>query len=222
MRVCALTILLAWMVSNPKIGTAQAPAGYHLGPAVFLPDSARDVLAGGRFRITVQRQIRDTQSRRLLELAERLFPDTSLISRDAAKETQPPAIQRLQQAAQLPGERWWWDNFDAVLTPYAVTGAAVKYYRERIYDRASSDNPFTFSQPVPLHQGEFAYRATVERIDARANNGATYVARLRLSWNYWCGMLCAVTFDATRNVFFGADGTPIRVEGDGKPMLAVS
>jgi hypothetical protein len=218
-RWLALISTLPFATSS---GVAQAPPGYYVGERAFLPTSSREILSDGRFRITIERQVTDSFQRRLLDLAERLFPDTAGINVAAAKELRPPVKERLAAAALFEGERWWWDRVDGVLTPYALTGAAVRYYRDRIYERASGDNPFTFMQPVPVHRGELEYIATVEAVEPGQAGGASFVVRLRLGWNYWCGMLCAVGFSAAREVFFDAEGAVLRVESDGKPMVVMS
>lgn len=220
MKAIIVLAVVACAVVSPI--HAQAPRGYYVGASVFLPDSAREVLTDGRFQITIVRVAADSFEAKLLLLAERLFPDTAAFGPLAARETRPIVVSRLKAAAAAPGNRWWWDDYDDVWTPYAITGTAVQYYRQRIHDRAATGNPFASRTNPPSHQGEFSYRARVERLSPSLNAGASFVVRMELSWDYWCGLLCAVGFGAERRVFFTADGIPLRVEGDGKPMVVVS
>jgi hypothetical protein len=200
---------------------AQAPAGYHLGELLQLPDSLREVRAEGRFRAEIVRTARDPGEVQLIESAERLTPDRITILRADSGETRGPLLESLSRAAAVPGDRWWYTAFDSTWTPFAVTGAAVTYYLGRL--RVLSERDGLFAEKLPAgaakHHGELRYTASVSRADSA---GVAYVVHLTLRWSYWCGMLCAMHFEQTRLVLFDAAGKIIRVQGDGKPSVIVS
>jgi hypothetical protein len=88
--------------------SAQVPTGYYQGPSSPLPDSLREVRAGGRFTISIIRTAADAFERELLHHAEGLFPPRRLIEGAAAEQTELGHIQALTEAANVPGDRWWW------------------------------------------------------------------------------------------------------------------
>ena len=191
-----LRVLLALVACMPSTSAAQSqlPAGYFLAKHTPLPDSLIESRAGGSFRIEVVRIAADSAARRALVLAESVFPNAEVIEHAAAQETLDAVQKRLQAAAQLRGPRWWWDDFDAVLTPYAITAAAVDYYVTRVRARSEEPNPFAaFSEGRP-HNGAFSYRATVTAAPSDGPTSHGHIVRMTLHWSYWCGMLCAVSF----------------------------
>jgi hypothetical protein len=211
--------------------SAQAPPGYHLGAAVTVPDSLVEVLADGRFRATVARSARTTRERALIATAERLYPDAATLlgsARDSAYRerlvgtasgTPERPYKVAPRAAGNPADRWWVDQFDATWLPFAVTGAAVDYYLNRLRDIAAGRGPFEYSPGQQPDNGTFEYRATLRR---GTEPGVAYVVEMRISWDYWCGMLCAMSFTHTRSVSFDANGRVLRIAGDGHPSVGVS
>lgn len=209
---------------------AQVPSGYHVGSAIALPDTVNEVWAQGEFRIAVQRVARTSQERRLMAIAERLYPDTSFIlghARDTGHRARLDSASRGSfargyrippRAAGHPSERWWFDDFDATWLPYALTSGAVDYYVGRLRDLAARAQ----SVPEPdnsAFSGLFTYSATIR---ATQEHGAAYVVELSMSWEYYCGMLCALAFTHRRSVWFDERGNVIRIEGDGPPQTIVS
>jgi hypothetical protein len=221
--------LLVACVLGPSAG-AQ-PSGYHVGAAVLLPDSLVEVLAGGRFRASVLRVAENANDARLIAVAERLYPTPDAI---IASATTPSERNRLlatvagvpldtlkvpQRAAGTPADRWWLDEFDDTWIPFAVTADAVDYYLGRLRDYAAGRSPFGFSATDGTDHGALSYTA---RIVPSSEPGIARIVELRLQWNYWCGMLCAMEFIHTRRVFFDTAGRPVRVEGDARPTVVVS
>ena len=220
----SLVVLLAVVLGAPRAvaGQSSVPAGYFLAPPTLLPDSLVESRTGGLFRIEVLRVAPDSGARRALILAESVFPEAARIEEMATRETLAAVKERLQEAARLSGPRWWWDEFDEVLTPYAVTGAAVEYYLARIRSRSDGPNPFVKVSEGRAHNGTFSYRASVSPAPINGVAAGGHVVRLTLRWHYWCGMLCAVTFGANREVVISKDGRVLEVRGDGRPLLIVS
>ena len=211
--------------------SAQAPAGYHVGAGVVIPDTLLQVFSGGRFRATVLRSARTPKERELLSLAERLYPDPETLlatARDSAERNKLVAMapgraiepyRVAPRVAGSPSDRWWLDSFDATWLPFAVSGGAVDYYLGRLSDFAAGHNQFGFSATDGSDHGAFDYRATVR---AGSEVGIAYVVDLRITWDYWCGSLCAVSFTHTRTVWFDSQGKAVRLTGDGRPNVGVS
>ena len=211
--------------------SAQAPAGYHVGAAVTVPDSLIEVLAGGRFRSTVIRLARTARERELIATAERLYPNAATLLgsvRDSAfREGLAAMASGVSQgpyrvpprSAGNPADRWWTDHFDDTWLPFAVTGAAVDYYLNRLRDIAAGRGSFSYSPAEPPDSGTFYYRVTIRR---GKQPGVTHVVEMQMGWEYWCGTLCAMSFDHTRSVSFDANGRIVRIVGDRQPSVGVS
>jgi hypothetical protein len=191
----------------------------HLGAVTVLPDSVGERWAGGRVTILVARTAHDTTERRLLETAERLFPQRSAIEREASAITGAGHVRAFAQAAALPGDRWWWREWDTVLLPYALTGATVEHYLARVRALGTGRNPFAAFDSAGTLQASFQYRAAVERAPAP---GVAYRVTLRMHYQLYCGPLCALDVTKDRAVEFDAAGTVLRVTGDGPPSYVVS
>jgi hypothetical protein len=142
---------------------------------------------------------------------ERLAATAAGVSHEAFRV--PP------RAAGNPADRWWLDAFDATWIPYAVTGGAVNYYLGRLRDLAAGRGQFTYAPGERPDHGTFEYQATVR---PGTEPGVAHVVELRISWDYWCGMLCAMSFTHTRSVSFDAKGAVVRISGDGPPAVGVS
>lgn len=99
------------------------------------------------------------------------------------------------------------------------TAAAVEYYVKRLRDLAAGQGQFVYAPGEPPDEGSFNYVATVQ---PTTESVATHVVELKISWEYGCGMLCALSFTHSRKVWFDAKGAVIRITGDGRPMVVVS
>lgn len=199
---------------------AQLPPGYYAGHAPSLPDSLHETYLQGRFTISIVRLARDSVERVLLARAEGLMPSADSIEKAAAADPfrGPGAIAAFKKAKEMAGERWWWHDFDNVLLPYALTGSAVLHYVERVRALAGGPNPFGGRNQAVAHRASIEYTAAVE------SRGAVGVRRVRMQvrFSFYCGPLCALSFNHSRIVEFDATGMPIRVEGDGPPSYIVS
>jgi hypothetical protein len=228
---CELIAVLA-SVAWANLAAGQMPQGYHLGTPSAAPDTLVEVLANGRFRSTIRRNWRSDEERQLISTAERLYSDTDVllaIARDAKE------LDRLKTTASgvlsggrpnapprpagNPMDRWWYDDFDNTWLPFAVTGAAVDYYLGRIRDIAAGRGQFTYARGQTADRATFEYTASARR-DTSA--GRAYVVELRLTWTYWCGPLCAVSFTHTRTVSFDRTGAVVGITGDARPHVIVS
>ncbi len=225
--------LRLWLVVAYVVGASASaqPAGYHVGAAVVLPDSLLEVLARGRFRASVLRVAANANDAHLIAAAEQLYPtpDAIIATATTAEERNRllataagvplTPLKVPQRTAGSPTDRWWLDSFDETWIPFAVTAGAVDYYLGRLYDYAAGRSPFGFSATDGADHGSLSYTA---RVAPSSELGVARIVELQLQWEYWCGMLCAMEFIHTRRVFFDAAGRAVRVEGDGRPEVAVS
>ena len=219
MRTKHLATLLVAILWGPVTGLAQLPPGYTLGSPSHLPDTLREIRSNGRFEIWITRGFRDSVQRRFVVLAERLIPPAAAIEQAAAQVTGEGHVRAFAAAARLPGQRWWWREWDTVLLPYAVTGAAVEHYVERVRALSGQPNPFSAGPRATQHTASVHYGTSVEE---GPEVGVAYRVHLRVDFNFWCGGLCALSFNHTRTVDFDAAGGVLSVRGDEPPMYTVS
>lgn len=71
------------LIATTSIRAQTLPTAYHLGTAVALPDSLDEVFAAGRFTAVVRRAVADPEDRRLIDLAERIYPNQEIILQSA-------------------------------------------------------------------------------------------------------------------------------------------
>jgi hypothetical protein len=221
-------LVVAYVVG---VSASAQPAGYHVGAAVVLPDSLVEVLARGRFRASVLRVAVNANDARLIAAAEQLYPTPDAIIATATNADERNRLLATgtgvslhtlkvpQRAAGSPADRWWLDAFDETWIPFAVTAGAVDYYLGRLHDYADGRSPFGFSATDGADHGSLSYTA---RVVPSSEPGVARVVELQLRWEYWCGMLCAMSFTHIRRVFFDAAGRAVRIDGDERPEVIVS
>lgn len=213
-------LILAWF-GGLSSAAAQVPAGYYLGEPVSLPDSLVETHHDGRFTLRVVRTAANEAERDLIVRAERLFPEASRIQAAANAHVlsgnwNSARPNPVVEAAALPGQRWWWREWDPVLLPYALTGAAAEHYITKLRELSAGPNPFAQHNPGVQHRASLEYTARV----ARSGTGTT--VHLRMQWSFSCGSLCALRFSHEREVVFDATGNITAVRGDRPPSIVVS
>jgi hypothetical protein len=215
-----LQLLFALLViAAPGAVHAQLPAGYIRGDSVaLLPDTLRESLIGGRFRISVTREAGSTTERHLIATAESLIPPKDSIEAAASKLTGSGWVRGFADARLRQGPRWWWREWNGIWLPYAVTGEAIAEYIRHVRTLSTSPNPFARTNPAVEHRASLEYRATVRAVP----NSAGHRVELVVQYNMYCGPQCGLRFRHTRTVTFDQKGTVIRVEGDRPPAMAVS
>ncbi|MDQ8154772.1 MAG: hypothetical protein P3B98_08915 [Gemmatimonadota bacterium] len=207
-----------FVVVGTAPSSAQLPTGYYEVAPTQLPDSLREVIAGGRFTISITRRIANATESRLIERAEALMPSPEVIASSTEGLAGDGWVAGFAAAAKLPGDRWWWREWDGALLPVAVTGRAVLHYLERVRALSGQPNPFARHNPGVQHRATLSYTALVR---ANTVTGRREV-HLNLSYEFYCGPLCAVSFTHARVVEFDQDGQPVAVHGDGRPRVVVS
>lgn len=218
LEALVLVALLFLLPVNSAAG--QAPRGYYRGPTTSLPDSLLEVRKGGRFRISIMRTPGDSLERELISRAESLFPLRDLIETAAEGETRPGTIQALQEAREKLGNRWWWRSWDFCWLPFALTGAAVDHYIERVRYWSEQPNPFLEWNPGIDHSAGVEYTASVESA-LQGVEADHSVVHLDVRFEFYCGPLCALLFTHSRSVEFDGLGRVVSVVGDGIPDYRV-
>lgn len=196
---------------------AAQPSGYTIIPATPLPDSLREVRLGGRFTVSIVRAFNDTLEQLLIERAESLVPPAGAIEAATAGITGSGHVAAFERAKSMPGPRWWWREWDRVLLPYALTGAAVAHLVDRVRVLSASPNPVAKYEPGVQHRASVTYTATVAR---RAPDGL--IVTLNVDFRLFCGGLCGLHFTHSRVVTFDRHGNVTTVRGDGAPQYVVS
>lgn len=198
--------------------SAQLPVGYYEVAPTQLPEALHEAFAGGRFTLSITRGAADSASQQLIERAEALMPSPEVIARSTEGLDGAGWVAGFAAAAKLPGERWWWREWDGALLPVAVTGRAVLHYIERVRALSGQPNPAARHNPGVQHRASMSYTATVRE---SAITGRREV-HMSLSFSFYCGPLCAVAFTHARVVEFDQSGQPVAVRGDGRPSVVVS
>ena len=207
----ALACLLA---AAPAV--AQLPDGYFLVDSMpVLPSAANETYAQGRLSVEIARSVAPDDLE-FVTLAERIFPRPELIEADAAEFVEGRGgnwARSFEEARARPGLRWWWNTFDEVPIPWALTGHTVHDLRATIQRFAVQ--PLSFFSPDTRIGLE--YTATVERL-AMGRRAVPLTVR----WSMACGPLCGLWFAHERVVTFDADGAVVSISGDGRPSYSVS
>lgn len=197
---------------TPTAGTSD---GTPKGPVVFdVPD---ETSTEGDHKITIARQYESEEEARLIQMAESVYPnreDVLAVEGHFVKEKSIPAGEEL----------WWYDAFDGVRIPYAITGDAVCYYRDLTLAFRKGD--FTGSNGIRMLKSELHYTAAVARHEHYESDGREFqgvsVVTMKLSWSQYCGNVCAMGFQKERVVVFDAAGKIIAVLLDGATRYRVS
>lgn len=216
-----LTLFLLLTVTPCDSVAGQSPSGHYQGPTIQLPDSLLEVREGGRFRILIVRAAGDSLDQDLITRAESLYPPKSVIEGAYEGVTGSGHIKALQEAREVPGDRWWWREWDHVWLPFALTGAAVDHYVEHVRKLSVQPNPFREWNPGIDHTASVEYRASVESVPQGTEADHSMV-HLQVRFEFYCGPLCALWFTHSRTVEFDELGSVVKVTGDEKPRYIVS
>jgi len=170
------------------------------------------------FVATVNRGFRNAEEERLLRIAEETYPPTEAVLSIAGS-------RRGREALSKEKRLWWYDKFDGVRLPYAVTMDAVRYYLALTQALGRGDT--TETKGIRMKSSEFSYHANISARPATYSRDGrvfkdVYVVEMGLKWSNYCGSLCACWFHLDRTVVLRRDGTVLCVFGDQKPMVVVS
>jgi hypothetical protein len=170
------------------------------------------------FNANVNRSFRNLDEERLIRIAEETYPPAEAV---LAIARSGPRYEALSRERRL----WWYDTFDGVRIPYAVTMDAVRYYLGLTQALGRGDS--TQTAGIPMKRSLFSYSARIsDRAATYSRDGRVFkdvfVVEMGLKWSNYCGSLCACSFSLNRTVLIRPDGTVLCVFGDQKPMVIVS
>ena len=126
---------------------------------------------------------------------------------------------------------WFFEVFDGVLIPFAVTSEAISYY-DNLIDSLSANNGYNF-----FIKANFEYRAEIEYKESYSFEGEdqftgeplpsvsfenVYVVSMALRWENYCGIMCGLWISHKRIVVFDESGNLKNVFYDGPIPIAVS
>lgn len=150
---------------------------------------------------------------------------------EIAENTYPPKMDVMAAAIfsniEIPDSAYWYYNsFDGVLIPYAITVDAINYYSELIEALNTGELQTIFIT------ASFDYKAEVEFKEeyALANNekdesdnyADVFVVEMNLKWENYCGSLCALWINKKRTVVFSEEGELLKIYFDGAKPVVVS
>jgi hypothetical protein len=169
------------------------------------------------FEAIVNRTFRNPDEERLIRIAEETYPPAEAVLAIAKRG---PGFETLSREKRL----WWYDTFDGVRIPYAVTMDAVRYYLRLTDALGRGDSTQT---GFPMKRSHFRYNARISGCpETYSRDGHVfkdvYLVEMRLEWSNYCGPLCACSLNLDRTVLIRPDGTVVCVFGDQKPRMIVS
>lgn len=203
---------------------AQSKKSKHNQPFVWKPDlSMRLPIMTWRdknYRVQIERHFANAQEEMLLRRAEALYPARNDVIK--AADWRP----RQKEVAFPAGALWWYDSFDGVRIPYAVTARGALHYFNLIQQyRGKSPRGLAH---FPMKSASLKYVSSIGQhanfttfVGGKRQFRNVYVAKLQLEWSSYCGNLCALHFNKTRVVIIQNTGDYI-VTGDGIESVIVS
>lgn len=147
-----------------------------------------------------------------------------------------PSRENVVSAAEWSGmeipetKYWYYNSFDGVKIPFAITEDAINYYSDLIDE--FNENP----DDVFFYSANFEYKAEVtfyenyispetdsqEQATEPESFDSVYVVKMALAWEDYCGSLCAAWINKDRIVVFNESGELLKVYLDGVSSVAVS
>lgn len=164
------------------------------------------------FKRIILRKFSNDEEEELIKIAESIYPRRI-------------SIRNQKTLVNNKDSLWWFNYFDGIKVPYAITGSAVKYYSDLINFYESED--FESAETIKNISAEFKYEAEVNyysEYETLQNESFknVYVVNLNLKWFSYCGSLCALWIDAKRTVIIDKINKSIYVFGDEHLPIVVS
>lgn len=209
-------------IPSGKPGETSVPHAYIYSLAsrdveVVFRGLGQDTIARA-FVANIHRNFQSSEQERLIRIAEETYPPSDAILSIAGTR---PGKAALSKEAHL----WWYDEFDGVRLPYAVTLDAVRYYLGLVQGMGRGDS--TQTHGIRMKRCEFSYYVNISpRRETFSRDGRVFqdvfVVEMGLSWSNYCSPLCACFFKLDRTVILRPDGGVLCVFGDRKPSVMVS
>ncbi len=173
----------------------------------------------GIYTKTIQRNFSDEYEKSLIEKAEAWYPSREEVLAAAGMNMEIP-----------DAFFWFYQEFDGVYIPFAITADAVKYYSDLIdqFSGNNNDNFFTEAELNYIATVEFHEKYLSPEVNSLGEQmnpqdyESVYVVKMELSWYQYCGSLCAMWIEKERIVVFGEAGELLDVFMDGPIPVPVS
>lgn len=157
----------------------------------------------------------------LITIAESIYPP-----RDSVINVTPPELIPF-----IPDSNYWfYQTFDGVAIPYAITNEAIIYYSEIIDTLNSIQNSFIYKAVFGYSAKATFYNSyifegidPITRLPLQSETfNDVYVISMDLSWDHYCGPECGLYIDHKRIVVFDNLGNLIKIFYDGEIPIMVS
>ena len=161
--------------------------------------------------------------RDLIFSAESIYPNRDSVLANMSHFINPSSIP--------DSNLWFFEVFDGILIPFAITSEAISYY-DKLIDSISANNGYDF-----FIKANFKYKAEIEFKESYTFEGKSlftkeplpsvsfervYVVTMSLDWDNYCGMDCALWISHKRIVVFDEFGNLLNVFFDGPIPVMVS
>lgn len=172
----------------------------------------------GSHPVTIKRSYVDVKQAKLIQLAEATMPKKE----DVIKAMRSRGRQAFDTAnTENP---WWYDAFDGVFIPYAITAEGLSYY-VALSDSFRKGN-YSETKGIKMEETSLVYTADIAIHEQFNYEGETFnnvsVVTMNLSWYQYCGNVCAMRFEKKRIVIFDDKGLILRIFHDGITNYTVS
>lgn len=150
---------------------------------------------------------------------------------EQAESIYPPRMEVMAAAVfsniEIPETGYWYYNsFDGIYIPYAITVEAINYYGDLIDDIKSGKintifltATFEYQAKIEFHNN---YSIRNNEKDDSDEYKDVYVVEMNLTWENYCGSLCGLWINKKRTVIFNQSGELQKVYFDGAEPIAVS
>ena len=193
---------------------------YGCSDEVSSPDSGQQP-PKREFTKNIERVFLNEFEQNLIITAESFYPP-----RDSVLNAASPEFQIF-----IPDTNYWfYDSFDGVRIPYAITIDAINYYSNIIDLLNASPNSL-------IYKADFDYKAEVAYFNSYSFEGIdpftgdtlpsisfnnVFVVKMDLSWDHSCGPECGLYIIHKRIVIFNSEGELLQIFHDGKIPVTVS
>jgi|GEM_PF-747057 len=176
-----------------------------------------------KYTKSIERIAGNDFERNLIFNAEAIYPNRDSVFAYMSRYIPPSSIP--------DSNLWFYEVFDNVLIPFAITSHTISYYNDFI-DSLSVNNGYNF-----FIKANFEYSADIEFKESYTFEGKNlfteeplpsvtfervYVVNMSLKWEDYCGELCALWISHKRIVVFDESGNLLNIFYDGPIPIAVS
>ena len=187
-----------------------------------IPVNVEDPEPKRKFTKIIERISANDFEKNLIFNAESIYPICDSVIAYAS----PHLVENI-----LENNCWFFEDFDGVLIPFAITSAGIEYY-DSLIDTITAGNKYKF-----MINATFEYHAEIEFKETytfEGNNLFTneplpsvsydhvYIVSMSLKWSHYCGPVCGLWISHQRLVVFDELGNFLNVFYDGPIPIIVS